>query len=49
MVDQLLGIGGLSLLLYLSFRLAVVFRTYDRDLEEPELTEIDPASSGPSG
>jgi hypothetical protein len=42
MVDQILGIGGLSLLLYLSFRLAAVFRTYDRELDEVELLELDP-------
>ena len=42
MVDQMLGIGGLSLLLYLSFRLAAVFRSYDRELDRIELFEIDP-------
>jgi len=42
MVDQMLGIGGLSLLLYLSFRLAAVFRTYDRELDQIELLELDP-------
>jgi hypothetical protein len=42
MLDQVLGIGGLSLLLYLSLRLAFVFRSSTRALAEPELREIDP-------
>jgi len=48
-MDQLLGIGGLTLLVFLSVRLAGAFREYARLARSGRLEEIEQGLLGPGG
>jgi hypothetical protein len=49
LVDQLLGIGGVTLLVFLSVRLAGAFREYARMARSGRLEEIEHGILGPGG